>query len=178
MNIKTFLIIAGVSVMCCACKNNFEKQPTFIPAIEVKVGPDVKHSLGIIGAVEPVYFMPMKAPFLARIDTGAETSSIDVENYHYFERDGIKWVSFTIINSSNGEKYTFEKKLIKNIAIRRINENERRPVVEFDIKMGKQIIKAKFTLAKRDKFEYQALIGRNILTGRAIVDTALENTLH
>ena len=47
-----------------------------------------------------------------------------------------------------------------------------------DIKFGGQIIKEKFSLADREKFEYQALIGRNILTGRAIVDTSLSNTLH
>lgn len=37
--------------------------------------PTNAHSLGIIGAVEPVYVLPMKAPFAGRIDTGAETSS-------------------------------------------------------------------------------------------------------
>ena len=36
----------------------------------------------------------------------------------------------------------------------------------------------KFTLAVRDKFNYQVLIGRNVLTGRALVDTALSNTLN
>ena len=178
MNIKNFVIVVGLILMCCACQSNRENKPTFIPAIEVKTKPDIKHPLGIIGAVEPVYVMPIKSSFLARIDTGAETSSIDVDEYHYFERDGAKWIAFTIVNSSSGEKYAFEKRLIKNVTIRRINENEKRPIVELDIKMGKQIIKAKFSLAKRDKFDYQVLIGRNILTGRAIVDTALENTLH
>lgn len=165
--------------MCCACQNKpDEQQPTFIPAIEVKEKPKVKHVLGVIGAVEPVYILPMKAPFQARIDTGAETSSLDVDDYHYFERDGAKWVSFQIANAANGEKHLFETRLLRKATIRRINGNEQRPVVKLDIKFGGQIIRANFTLAKRDKFEYQALIGRNILTGRAIVDTALSNTLH
>ena len=46
-----------------------------------------------------------------------------------------------------------------------------------NIKMGNEIIKAEFSLAHRDRFEYQGLIGRNILTGRAVVDTSIENTL-
>ncbi len=46
-----------------------------------------------------------------------------------------------------------------------------------DVKFGSQKMKVEFTLAEREKFEYQALIGRNILTGRYIVDTAIENTL-
>lgn len=178
MNIKTFFTVIGLSIMCCACQTKTDNQPTFIPAIEVKAKPEVSHSLGIIGAVEPVYVMPIKAPFPARIDTGAETSSIDVYEFHYFERDGVKWVAFTVINENSGEKHTFEKRLIKNVSIRRIDKNEKRPIVELDVKIGKQIIKAKFSLAKREKFDYQLLIGRNILTGRAIVDTALENTLY
>ena len=47
-----------------------------------------------------------------------------------------------------------------------------------DVKFGDETFTANFSLAKRDKFEYQALIGRNILTGRAIVDTSIANTLH
>ncbi len=43
--------------------------------------------------------------------------------------------------------------------------------------MGDEIIKEQFSLAERDRFNYQGLIGRNILTGRAIVDTSLANTL-
>ena len=42
---------------------------------------------------------------------------------------------------------------------------------------GGEEFTSEFTLAKRDYFEYQALIGRNILSGRAIVDTSLSHTL-
>ena len=47
-----------------------------------------------------------------------------------------------------------------------------------DVKFGNEIITAVFSLADREKFEYQALIGRNILTGRAIVDTSVSHTLN
>ncbi len=178
MNIKKFLLISGLACLCGACQSKPEPQTVFIPAIEVKAKPQVKHPLGIIGATEPVYILPMKAPFQARIDTGAETSSIDVDEYHYFERDGEKWVSFKIKNAATGESHTFEKRLVRKITIRRIKQSEKRPMVRLDVKFGGQIIKALFSLAKRENFEYQALIGRNILTGRAIVDTSLSNTLH
>lgn len=175
---RRFLLIACLFFMCSACSINDKPKHTFIPAIEVKTKPEVKHVLGIIGAVEPVYILPMKASFQARIDTGAETSSLDVDEYHFFERDGEKWVSFKITNSANNEPHVFEQKLRRKVSIRRIEKNEIRPVVKLNIKMGGQIIKADFTLAQREKFDYQVLIGRNVLTGRAIVDTALSNTLH
>ena len=121
----------------------------------------------------------MKSPIQARIDTGAETSSIDADNIKPFERDGEKWVAFDIINRTNGEKYHFEKPIRKVTEIVRINEHEKRYVVEMNIKMGHLLLSnVKFTLAVRDKFNYQVLIGRNVLTGRALVDTALSNTLN
>ena len=50
-------------------------------------------------------------------------------------------------------------------------------MVEMDVKMGGKTFKANFTIAEREKFEYQTLVGRNILAGRAIVDVSLSNTL-
>ena len=119
----------------------------------------------------------MKVPFPARIDTGAETSSIDVGKFKTFERDGEKWVSFDLDHNGTGEKLHFEKKIKRRTSIRRINGDEHRVVVNMDIKMGKDIINADFTLADREKFTYQVLIGRNILSGRFIVDPSTENTL-
>ncbi len=136
------------------------------------------HPLGIIGEVEPIYILPMKTPFEARIDTGAESSSIDVENVRQFERDGEKWVSFTVKNKQNGEVHRFEKKIEKTTTIKRLHKSEKRVVVMMDVKFGDQIINANFSLANREKFEYQVLVGRNILTGRAIVDTSLSHTLN
>ena len=179
MFLKYFTVFA-LLILCGACQStqNEPVAPKIVPAVEVKRPVTTQHELGIIGAVEPIYFLPMKTPFQARIDTGAENSSLDVRDIRYFERDGEKWVAFELINQDSGEKHHFEKKLIKHTTITRINENEKRPVVMMNIKFGGQIIKSRFSLADRTKFDYQALIGRNILTGRAIVDTALSNTLH
>lgn len=138
----------------------------------VKVMPN-----NVIGAVERIYLPPMKAAFLSRIDTGATTSSLDAENVKYFERDGKSWIAFEMVDRETQERHTFEKPLIKYLQIRRIEKNERRPVVQMDVKMGGETFKANFTVAEREKFEYQTLIGRNILSGRFIVDVAISNTL-
>ena len=119
----------------------------------------------------------MKAPFLSRIDTGAETSSVDVANLKNFERDGEKWISFDLINRESGETHTFEKKIHRQQKVKRIEGTEERVTVMMSIKFGGEIINAQFSLAERERFRYQGLIGRNILTGRAIVDTSISNTL-
>ena len=185
-NILKIMLTTFLGGMMCACSSNVIK-PAIVPGVEVrmpesskeikKTQTQVKTPLKLIGAVEPVYFLPMKTPFLSRIDTGAETSSVDVDNVKPFERDGEKWVSFDMVNRENNEKHHFEKKIQRQSRIKRINGGEDRYVVLMNIKMGNEIIKAEFSLAHRDRFEYQGPIGRNILTGRAVVDTSIENTL-
>ena len=152
-------------------------EPT--PVIESPVVPQpVTTGAKIIGGVETLYVTPIQMPFQARIDTGAETSSLDADHIKPFERDGEKWISFNITNRKNGEKHHFEKPIKRRTHIVRINHEEERYVVNMSIKMGDELINAEFTLAERDKFNYQVLIGRNILNGRFIVDSSLENTLH
>ena len=169
LKIFVFFVVAFLG----ACQNNV--RPEIVPAV---VKPVTSHQLGVIGEVEPVYFLPMKSPFPSRIDTGAETSSIDAKNVKSFERDGEKWVAFTVINRDTNESYRFEKPLKRKVSIRRSGKNEDRKVVIMDIRIGGQNVKEEFTLANRNDFDYQGLIGRNVLTGRAIVDTSLSNTLH
>lgn len=132
----------------------------------------------IIGGVETVYVPPFEIPFQARIDTGAETSSIDAQNIRPFERDGDKWVSFDITNKKTAQTLHFEKPIVRKTNIVRTLKGEKRYVVHFNVKMGEEIIDTEFTLNDRSKFEYQVLIGRNILNGRFIVDSSIENTLH
>lgn len=171
-----------LSVLCLlmisACTGNEAKVvPGIVPntAQETKVIKVLPNN--VIGAVERIYLPPMKSAFLARIDTGATTSSLDADSVKQFERDGDRWVSFTIVNRETGEKHTFEKPRVKGIKIRRAGENERRPIVNMDVKMGGEKFKANFTVAEREKFDYQMLVGRNILSGRAIVDVSISNTL-
>ena len=165
-NLMAF-VCGGLSLMVSACQSNV--RPPIVPAVEVRQCAD--SALEIIGGVEPVYFLPLSAPLESRIDTGAETSSVHVENLRTFERDGEKWVGFEISGTR------FEKRIQRKTIIRRQLKDEERVVVNLDVKIGDEIITTEFTLADRSKFEYEGLIGRNILNGRFIVDPSLEHTL-
>lgn len=181
---KLALLAAVVlSNSACVYDNICRVRPAIVPGVVVQPQEEQpksvtkQHSLGVIGAVEPLYVVPMKTPLMSRIDTGAETSAIGVANREFFERDGEKWVAFDIINKESGEQQHFEKKIVRQQQVKRIEENEDRVVVMMSVKLGDELINAQFSLAERDKFVYQGLIGRNILTGRAIVDTSVTNTL-
>lgn len=176
-NICKILVAFGCILMSSSCANNKKEiKPVLVPAVEVKQ--PTKHELNIVGGVEPIYFPPMKTPFSARMDTGAETSSLDVGKITFFERDGEKWAAFNLINKESGEQHRFEKRIERKITIRRIHGNEQRIAVTMDVKFDNQKFNTKFTLADRTKFDYQALVGRNIITGRVIIDPSIANTLH
>lgn len=173
------MVLLVILLMVSACQS----KQVIVPAVvhntttEQKVVVEKAH-LPIIGEVEPIYFLPMKSPFFARIDTGATISSLDCDDVEFFERDGEKWVEFELKNRKTGEKHVFEKKIETSYKVRRIGEDEHRKSVKMDVKMGGETFKALFTIADRSSFDYQGLVGRNILTGRFIVDTSTSYTLN
>ncbi len=174
---KLFLLMLLFGVSSCQSKQ------VIVPAVvhNVETTKEViveKSHLPIIGEVEPIYFLPMKSPFYARIDTGATTSSLDCRDIEYFERDGERWVAFKLINRKSGEEHVFEKKIERAFRVRRTGDDESRKAVKMDVRMGKETFSAVFSIADRSSFDYQGLIGRNILTGRFIVDTSTSHTLN
>lgn len=58
----------------------------------------------LVGAVETVWFSQLKKKIESRIDTGAQTSSLNVAHYEIIERDGAKWVRFSLEESEDEEK--------------------------------------------------------------------------
>ena len=174
---KFWLLLLICLVSACQSKQ------VIVPAVvhNVETTKEVvvnKAHLPIIGEVEPIYFLPMKSPFYARIDTGATTSSLDCKDVEPFERDGEKWIAFKLVNRKTGEEHVFEKKIERAFKVRRFGDDERRKAVKMDVKMGGETFSAIFSIADRENFDYQGLIGRNILTGRFIVDTSTSYTLN
>ena len=177
MKIRAFLNAFAIVLALSGCVAEQQNiVPAVVPPAQKK---DSAHrtNLKIIGAVEPVYILPMQASFAARVDTGAGVSSIDATNIKEFERDGEKWVSFEVQNRKTGEKNVFEKPLVRNAKIKRAHIDEHRQVVNLDVRFGGQTFNANFTLVNRKDFNYQVLIGRNILNGRAVVDPTRSMTL-
>ncbi len=113
----------------------------------------------------------------ARIDTGAETASLDARNIELFERNGRRWVRFEIVHPQSGDLLPVERKLKRMVAIVQSNtaESERRPVIVMGITIGDIAQTAEFTLSNRSHLDYQVLVGRNILKDVMIVDVSKEN---
>ena len=130
-------------------------------------------NIAIIGQVEYVDVMSIPIRKKARIDTGAETSSIDATDIVEFERDGEKWVQFQVTDRSTDDVFEVKAPVVRSVLIKQHGvDNVRRQVVELDLRMGAIRETVEVTLADREKFDFPLLIGRNFLQGRAVVDVS------
>lgn len=146
------------------------------PAIVSCAGPAEPGKL-LVGQLEQVWLQNLQLALPARIDTGAETASLDARNIEPFERDGRRWVRFEIMHPDTGQPLLLERKLNRMVAIVQSNsaESERRPVIKLGITIGQISQTAEFTLSNRSHLDYQLLIGRNILQDVMVVDVSKKN---
>jgi hypothetical protein len=132
----------------------------------------------IIGSLEWIYMDPPGRHYRARVDSGAETSSLSANNVVEFERDGDNWVRFTFENDSSEDAVKFELPVKRTVLIRQASsvDAERRVVVELDLRLGKQLQATEFTLTDRSRMTYPVLLGRAFLMDLYVVDVARSYT--
>jgi len=126
----------------------------------------------ILGQIERVTLTKEQRTFDARIDTGAVTSSLGVYNINLFERDGKKWVEFSLDKDKNAITYQYPIKRFIRIAISSVSKASRREVIELNFSLGNESYYSEFSLADRSHLDYQVLIGREFLLDRAVVDVS------
>lgn len=126
-----------------------------------------------LGQVEYVDIMPMGFRQKARIDTGAETTSIDAVDIVEFERDGRAWVQFAVKDRNTDESVMIKAPIKRTVLIKQHGNGDiRRQVVLLTLAIGELKEEVEVTLADRENFEYPILVGRNFLQGRALVDVS------
>jgi len=131
----------------------------------------------IIGWTEIVQIDGSNLSLEAKIDTGADITSIHSEILAQYNFNDEKWIKFQIDNGKDG-KIVFEKKLLRFAKIKRKQEGIlKRPVVLMSICMGSVVRDIEVNLSNRSNFEYPMLIGKNMLRKKFLVDVALKNTI-
>ncbi len=128
----------------------------------------------VVGSVEKVWFPQLKILMDARIDTGAETASLDASEIQKFERDGDTWVRFKLLNRTTHKTQEFEKKVDHWVLIDSASSKtlDRRPVVELQVVIGGVTQFAEFNLNSRKGLNFPVLIGRNVLRDLMVVDVS------
>ncbi|UTW45631.1 ATP-dependent zinc protease [bacterium SCSIO 12696] len=127
----------------------------------------------VVGSVERVTVDPPGVKLRARIDTGAETTSLHADPIVRFERDGKRWVRFTVQQGPDAEPMVLERPVERRVRIKRHDaESQRRYVVKLWLKLGEIEENVEVTLTDRSEFEFPLLVGRNWLTDTAVVDVS------
>jgi hypothetical protein len=129
----------------------------------------------IIGYIEDVRIFPGDAPFTAKIDSGADNSSIDVGAFEEFERDGRRWVRF-VLTGADGAKVTVERPVLRIVKVRRSGtDTQRRYVINIGVCLGRHYEDAEANLNMRGGMGHRMLIGRHFLGDRFLIDTAAKH---
>jgi hypothetical protein len=149
--------------------------PAALPPMASTAG---KLHLPIVGAVEWARVEPAELWIEARIDTGADTTSIHAEDIQLIEKDGKRYVSFVLIDAVTGSPHPQELKLRRRVLIKQSGgPDQRRYVVRMWVTLGETRSRIDVNLTDRSDFEYPLLIGRNFLTDTLIVDVSRHHTV-
>lgn len=112
-----------------------------------------------------------------RVDTGAATSSLHVDNIEEFEREGERWISFDIHPDIHDvdrtvkcESRVLSQKKVKSSTA----DRQRRYVIRTRLEMGTRAWKIKLTLTDRSEMTYLMLLGRQAMEGKFYVDPEYE----
>lgn len=144
----------------------------FAALLHVLVFTPAAYSRDIIGWVENVGVSQANIIVKAKIDTGADSSSLHCDCMTPYERDGELWVSFTI-SDIKGKSISYEKKVIREVKVKRHFGNvQQRYVVRMGFCIGHVYGETDVSLVDRSGFNYDLLIGRKFLKDRFIVDPA------
>ena len=126
-----------------------------------------------LGYIEDAFIGRLGLEMKAKLDTGADTSSVyarDIEIYKRSKRDN--WVRFRLIGK-NGRSIRYDQNVIRFAAIKlKTGGTLRRPVIHLPLCVGGKRGLAEMNLADREEFDYDVLIGREFLASRIIVDSA------
>lgn len=129
-----------------------------------------------IGWIEPVLIGSGNMILAAKIDTGADSSSITSNDLHLYEKNGSKWIKFHIYDIS-GNRRVIDQPVIKFVKIKRKGIiSQRRPVIKLGLCLGNRYRKVYVNVTRRKGFKYKMLVGRNYLSGLYVVDSEFKNT--
>ena len=131
----------------------------------------------IVGWVEKARIYPGNLVLQAKMDSGADNSSLNVLDVVEFERNGEKWVRFELVNDL-GQSVVIERRLVRIARIKRHQGmRQERPVVRMGICVGNYYREAEVNLVDRSKFKYPLLIGRSFMGDNLVIDPSAQFTL-
>ncbi len=132
--------------------------------------PAHQDGLLVLGINETATLPNLNLKMEAKLDTGAENSSVDAREIQFFERDSKKWVRFELHRTSKGTEL-MELPLKSVTRIKRPGlPSVERPIVMMTITIGDITQSVPVSLTDRSNYESPLLIGRSFMQDLAVID--------
>ena len=128
----------------------------------------------IFGWAEEVEIGTSRLKMKAKLDTGADTSSLDASKIRRFRsKNGDRWIEFLVKDKDSGRRIRYKKRLIRYANIKEHEgPSQRRPVVELEVCLGDHRKVVQVSLVDRSGCQFPMLLGRNALENIALVDSS------
>lgn len=134
------------------------------------------HSNTLVGWREWVQLPGIGVPWIkAKIDTGAQTSSMHAYDQVVFEKDGQDWVRFSVHpwQKTDEDPVLVECPIRDRRKVRSSSGHvQERIVVLMQIVLAGREVTAEMTLSNRDQMGFRMLIGREALRHGFVVDSS------
>ena len=146
----------------------------FLSAILLELSVFTVSAQGIVGWIELAEIEPYGIRLRAKLDTGAEHSSLNTPNLKISTRKGVSYVHFTL-RGRKGKVQEVELPVFRYASIRRhTGRSQKRPVVLMEICLGDVLKEVEVNLIDRTGFSYQLLLGRSFLAPDHLIDPSRE----
>lgn len=109
----------------------------------------------------------------AKVDTGADNSSLHAFNIKRFERDGVRYVSFEIHPRQRKHQPSIvcEAEVVKERKVRNPGgRTQLRPVIRTRLRVAGREFEALINLTTRDEMTFRMLLGRRSIRNEFLVD--------
>lgn len=131
----------------------------------------VADSKAVIGWIEPVILLSENIHLKAKIDTGADNTSLHASDLKVFRKHGEDWVRFEL-QDQREKNYIIERPVVRYTLIKRRGvKSQERPVIHMKICLANQLREVEVNLTDRSSYNYKLLIGRSYLQGLFLVDS-------
>ncbi len=131
----------------------------------------------VVGWLEPAQVGNERLVIAAKLDTGADISSLHVSDITWIRREDGEWVTFSITGSDN-RKVRLERKVERVARVKKAAGGvQERPTVLLGVCVGTTYRVTEVNLTDRTGLSLPLLVGRNFLADRFAVDSSRTNTL-
>jgi hypothetical protein len=131
----------------------------------------------VVGWIESVK-LGTEGPLVpAKLDTGADTSSLHASDITWIRRHDGDWVAFDVVGKDN-RKVRLERKVERVTRVKKAAGGvQDRPVVLLGVCLGNTYRVTEVNLTDRTGFKLPFLVGRSFLAERFAVDSSRTDTI-